>query len=124
MTTSKIQKRFRLEPNHLEEIENIKINNNFKSDNEALDYIISEFLKNKSHETKKKNQDFDKILKAINQSSKDIKVLLEFANTHAYREVFEENVSTTESPTNWLKDAKEEVSNQIQYIKNKNLSEH
>ncbi|HCX2122112.1 hypothetical protein GO805_12910 [Staphylococcus aureus] len=124
MTTSKIQKRFRLEPNHLEEIENIKINNNFKSDNEALDYIISEFLKNKSHETKQKNQDFDKILKAINQSSKDIKVLLEFANTHAYREVFEENVSTTESPTNWLKDAKEEVSNQIQYKRTKNLSEH
>ncbi|HDE7320337.1 TPA: hypothetical protein ACF9DN_002800 [Staphylococcus aureus] len=124
MTTSKIQKRFRLEPNHLEEIENIKINNNFKSDNEALDYIISEFLKNKSHETKQKNQDFDKILKAINQSSKDIKVLLEFANTHAYREVFEENVSTTESPTNWLKDAKEEVSNQIQYKRTNNLSEH
>ncbi|MEB7040107.1 hypothetical protein [Staphylococcus gallinarum] len=124
MTTSKIQKRFRLEPNHLEEIENIRINNNFKSDNEALDYIISEFLKNKSHDTKQNNQDFDKILKAINQSSKDIKVLLEFANTHAYREVFEENISATESPTNWLKDAKEEVSNQIQYKRTNNLSEH
>lgn len=124
MTTSKIQKRFRLEPNHLEEIENIRINNNFKSDNEALDYIISEFLKNKSHDTKQNNQDFDKILKAINQSSKDIKVLLEFANTHAYREVFEENVSATESPTNWLNDAKEEVSNQIQYKRTNNLSEH
>lgn len=124
MTTSKIQKRFRLEPNHLEEIENIRINNNFKSDNEALDYIISEFLKSKSQDTKQSNQDYDKILKALNQSSKDIKVLLEFANTHAYREVFEENVSATEEPTNWLKDAKEEVNNQIQYRRTNNLSEH
>lgn len=128
MSSHRIQKRFRINPDYLEHLENVKKENNLQTNGEAIEHILDENIKLKDELLGKGNNDVaentSKILKAINQSSKDIKTILEFANTYAYREVIEENISATESPTNWLNEAKEEVSNQIQLKRTHKLSEH
>lgn len=128
MATNKIQQRYRIDGKYIDMISQVEKDNNLNSKGAALEYLLEEnirlkqLLSEKNHENI--TEDTSKILKAINQSSKDIKAILEFANTYAYREVIEENISATESPTNWLNEAKEEVSRQIQYKRTQKLSEH
>ncbi|MGK4468454.1 hypothetical protein [Mammaliicoccus sciuri] len=128
MSTNKIQQRYRIDGKYVDMISKVEKEHNLKSKGEALEYIIEENIKLNKLLAEQSNESImentSKILKAINQSSKDIKTILEFTNTLAYREMFEENISVTESPTNWLKEAKEEVSKQIQYKRTKKLSEH
>lgn len=128
MSTNKIQQRYRIDGKYVDMISKVEKEHNLKSKGEALEYIIEENIKLNKLLAEQSNEiimeNTSKILKAINQSSKDIKTILEFTNTLAYREMFEENISVTESPTNWLKEAKEEVSKQIQYKRTKKLSEH
>lgn len=128
MATNKIQQRYRIDGKYIDMISQVEKDNNLNSKGAALEHLLEENIRLKQLLSEKSNEsitkDTSKILKAINQSSKDIKAILEFANTYAYREMFEENISATESPTNWLREAKEEVSNQIQYKRTKNLSEH
>lgn len=128
MSTNKIQQRYRIDGKYVDIISKVEIEHNLKSKGAALEYIIEENIKLNKLLAEQSNESImentSKILKAINQSSKDIKTILEFTNTLAYREMFEENISVTESPTNWLKEAKEEVSKQIQYKRTKKLSEH
>ncbi|MGZ2547200.1 hypothetical protein, partial [Staphylococcus saprophyticus] len=118
MATNKIQQRYRIDGKYIDMISQVEKDNNLNSKGAALEYLLEEnirlkqLLSEKNHENI--TEDTSKILKAINQSSKDIKAILEFANTYAYREVIEENISATESPTNWLNEAQEEVSKQIQ----------
>lgn len=128
MATNKIQQRYRIDGKYIDMISQVEKDNNFNSKGAALEYLLEENIRLKQLLSEKNNEniteDTSKILKAINQSSKDIKMILEFANTYAYREVIEENISATESPTNWLNEAKEEVSRQIQYKRTQKLSEH
>lgn len=128
MATNKIQQRYRIDGKYIDMISQVEKDNNFNSKGAALEYLLEENIRLKQLLSEKNNEniteDTSKILKAINQSSKDIKMILEFANTYAYREVIEENISATESPTNWLNEAKEEVSNQIQLKRTHKLSEH
>ncbi|HDJ7420929.1 MULTISPECIES: hypothetical protein [Staphylococcus] len=128
MTNNKIQQRYRLDSKYIEIISKIEKENNLNSKSAALEYLLEENIRLNKQLTEINNDEIadntSKILKAVNQSSKDIKAILEFANTHAYREMFEENVSATDSPTNWLKEAKNEVNNQLQYKKTQKLSEH
>lgn len=128
MATNKIQQRYRIDGKYIDMISQVEKDNNLNSKGAALEYLLEEnirlkqLLSEKNHENI--TEDTSKILKAINQSSKDIKAILEFANTYAYREVIEENISATESPTNWLNEAQEEVSKQIQLKRTRKLSEH
>nr|MDW4387350.1 hypothetical protein [Staphylococcus saprophyticus] len=128
MATNKIQQRYRIDGKYIDMISQVEKDNNLNSKGAALEYLLEEnirlkqLLSEKNHENI--TEDISKILKAINQSSKDIKAILEFANTYAYREVIEENISATESPTNWLNEAQEEVSKQIQLKRTHKLSEH
>ncbi|AKR47469.1 hypothetical protein QI037_10315 [Staphylococcus saprophyticus] len=128
MATNKIQQRYRIDGKYIDMISQVEKDNNLNSKGAALEYLLEEnirlkqLLSEKNHENI--TEDTSKILKAINQSSKDIKAILEFANTYAYREVIEENISATESPTNWLNEAQEEVSKQIQLKRTHKLSEH
>lgn len=128
MATNKIQQRYRIDGKYIDMISQVEKDNNLNSKGAALEYLLEEnirlkqLLSEKNHENI--TEDTSKILKAINQSSKDIKAILEFANTYAYREMFEENISATESPTNWLNEAQEEVSKQIQLKRTHKLSEH
>lgn len=128
MATNKIQQRYRIDGKYIDMISQVEKDNNLNSKGAALEYLLEEnirlkqLLSEKNH--KNITEDTSKILKAINQSSKDIKAILEFANTYAYREVIEENISATESPTNWLNEAQEEVSKQIQLKRTHKLSEH
>lgn len=128
MSSHRLQKRIRINPDYLDDLENIKKENNLKTIGEAIEHILDENNKLKNELLDKDEnaiaENTSKILSAINQSSKDIKAILEFTNTFAYREMFEENISATESPTNWLVEAKEEVNKQIQYKRTKKLSEN
>lgn len=128
MTTNKIQQRYRLDTKYIDIISKIEKENNLKSKSAALEYLLEENIRLNKQLSETDNEEVaentSRILKAVNQSSKDIKAILEFANTHAYREMFEENVSATDSPTNWLKEAKNEVNNQLQYKRTQKVSEH
>lgn len=128
MATNKIQQRYRIDGKYIDMISQVEKDNNLNSKGAALEYLLEENIRLKQLLSEKNNEniteDTSKILKAINQSSKDIKAILEFANTYAYREVIEENISATESPTNWLNEAQEEVSKQIQLKRTHKLSEH
>lgn len=128
MTTNKIQQRYRLDAKYIDIISKIEKENSLKSKSAALEYLIEENIRLNKQSSETDNEEVaentSRILKAVNQSSKDIKAILEFANTHAYREMFEENVSATDSPTNWLKEAKNEVNNQLQYKRTQKVSEH
>lgn len=128
MATNKIQQRYRIDGKYIDMISQVEKDNNLNSKGAALEYLLEENIRLKQLLSEKNyeniTEDTSKILKAINQSSKDIKAILEFANTYAYREVIEENISATESPTNWLNEAQEEVSKQIQLKRTHKLSEH
>lgn len=128
MTTNKIQQRYRLDTKYIDIISKIEKENNLKSKSAALEYLLEENIRLNKQLSETDNEEVaentSRILKAVNQSSKDIKAILEFANTHAYREMFEENVSAIDSPTNWLKEAKNEVNNQLQYKRTQKVSEH
>lgn len=128
MTTNKVQQRYRIDTKYIDLISTIENERKTANKSAALEYILQEYieLKNKQDTTNNEKiiEDTSKLLKAVNQSSKDIKTIIEFANTVAYREMFEENISSNSEQTNWLKEAKEEVSNQIQYQRTKSLSEH
>ncbi|RIM34401.1 hypothetical protein [Staphylococcus caprae] len=128
MATNKIQQRYRIDGKYIDMISQVEKDNNLNSKGAALEYLLEENIRLKQLLSEKNQEniteDTSKILKAINQSSKDIKAILEFANTYAYREVIEENISATESPTNWLNEAQEEVSKQIQLKRTHKLSEH
>ncbi|OIJ29094.1 hypothetical protein [Staphylococcus sp. LCT-H4] len=128
MSSHRIQKRFRINPDYLEHLETVKRENKLQTNGEAIEHILDENIKLRNQLLGNNKDDIaentSKILKAVNQSSKDIKTLVEFANTHAFREMFEENVSAIDSPTNWLKEAKSEVNNQLQYKRTQKLSEH
>lgn len=128
MSSHRIQKRFRINPDYLEHLETVKGENKLQTNGEAIEHILDENIKLRNQLLGNDKDDIaentSKILKAVNQSSKDIKTLVEFANTHAFREMFEENVSAIDSPTNWLKEAKSEVNNQLQYKRTQKLSEH
>lgn len=128
MATNKIQQRFRIDPKYIDLIIKKENEENLNSKGAALEHILEEYLQLKTRIDSVNNEkiveDISKLLKAVNQSSKDIKTIIEFANTLAYREMFEENISSNSEQTNWLKEAKEEVSNQIQYQRTKSLSEH
>lgn len=128
MATDKIQQRYRIGGKYIDMITKVEKDNNLNSKGAALEYLLEENIRLKQLLSEKRNEsiteDTSNILKAINQSSKDIKTILEFINTYAYREMFEENISATETPTNWLNEAKEEVNKQIQYKRTKNLSKH
>ncbi|MGE7364929.1 hypothetical protein ACQKKJ_17050, partial [Staphylococcus cohnii] len=94
MATNKIQQRYRIDGKYIDMISQVEKDNNLNSKGAALEYLLEEnirlkqLLSEKNHENI--TEDTSKILKAINQSSKDIKAILEFANTYAYREVIEE----------------------------------
>ncbi|MDK9850204.1 hypothetical protein [Staphylococcus equorum] len=128
MSSHRIQKRFRINPDYLEHLETVKGENKLQTNGEAIEHILDENIKLRNQLLGNNKDDIaentSKILKAVNQSSKDIKTLVEFANTYAFREMFEENVSAIDSPTNWLKEAKSEVNNQLQYKRTQKLSEH
>lgn len=63
-------------------------------------------LKERVDETSELISNMKKITLIMNQNSKDIKTLVEFANTTAYLEGFDENRSAHSEPTSWLESAK------------------
>ncbi|MCT2575594.1 hypothetical protein N2048_14455, partial [Staphylococcus aureus] len=80
---SKIQQRIRIEEKHMDLLTKIQRENDFKNSGEAIEYIISEYLmlKEKFDETSELISNLKKITLIMNQNSKDIKTLVEFANT-------------------------------------------
>ncbi|HDK3126837.1 TPA: hypothetical protein ACONBN_002684 [Staphylococcus aureus] len=113
---SKIQQRIRIEGKYLDLLTKIQRENDFKNSGEAIEYIINEYLmlKERVDETSELISNMKKITLIMNQNSKDIKTLVEFANTTAYLEGFDENRSTHSEPTSWLESAKKDVETQIE----------
>ncbi|HDA8996370.1 TPA: hypothetical protein O5129_002613 [Staphylococcus aureus] len=113
---SKIQQRIRIEGKYLDLLTKIQRENDFKNSGEAIEYIINEYLmlKERVDETSELISNMKKITLIMNQNSKDIKTLVEFANTTAYLEGFDENRSAHSKPTSWLESAKKDVETQIE----------
>lgn len=113
---SKIQQRIRIEGKYLDLLTKIQRENDFKNSGESIEYIINEYLmlKERVDETSELISNMKKITLIMNQNSKDIKTLVEFANTTAYLEGFDENRSAHSEPTSWLESAKKDVETQIE----------
>ena len=106
-------------------LKTLKEKNNLETFASVIDYLLEQ---NQDTSIKNNNSNIDtndkinKILAGVNYNSKLLSLLEEFSNTVTDGLVFNENKNTTSDPSDWYKQAKEEVENKIQMKRTQSLS--
>ena len=102
------QQRYSVLPPTQVYINKYKNENNYSSIGNALDQIVKEHeeMKLEIENIRRLQNDNDKVRKAMNSISRDVKILLEFANSASLPLEIE---GVEEIETSWLESAKEKV---------------
>lgn len=121
MKTNKI----RIDEETLANLKDLKINMNKDSYSNVIDLLIDYYISNENIETNREKtleEKIDKILKTANDNNKIISLIEEFTNSASKDLVITNNTSSQMQPTEWYREAKEEVENKIQLRRTKHLS--
>ncbi len=117
--------KIRINNDTFDKLKTLKKEKNLKTFASVIDYLL-ELEENISKKNRNDNLNVDdklnKILAGTNYNSKMLSLLEEFSNTVTDGLVFNENKSTKNDPSDWYKQAKEEVENKIQTNRTKSLS--
>ncbi|HGL6807994.1 hypothetical protein I4131_12275 [Staphylococcus aureus] len=117
--------KIRINYDTFDKLKTLKEKNNLETFASVIDYLLEQ---NQDTSIKDNNSNIDtndkinKILAGVNYNSKLLSLLEEFSNTVTDGLVFNENKNTTSDPSDWYKQAKEEVENKIQMKRTQSLS--
>lgn len=117
--------KIRINYDTFDKLKTLKEKNNLETFASVIDYLLEQ---NQDTSIKNNNSNIDtndkinKILAGVNYNSKLLSLLEEFSNTVTDGLVFNENKNTTSDPSDWYKQAKEEVENKIQMKRTQSLS--
>lgn len=117
--------RIRVDEKTLTQLKELKSINNKDSYSNVIDSLIDYYMTNENIETNNEKtieEKIDKILKTSNDNNKMLSILEEFSNSASKDLVITNNTSSQTQPTDWYKEASEEVENKIQIRRTRHLS--